>query len=107
MFSRTFRPVISSANARLSHTTRATFRRGHSVISTHTCFPATLLRLNAGAAYKPFWFERQAHGSERGIDNQLEKSPDNQESAGVWTTCVGMSFKSLFMYSADPRHSFE
>ncbi|KAF1828188.1 hypothetical protein BDW02DRAFT_635342 [Decorospora gaudefroyi] len=95
MFSRTYRPVILSANARLSHTIRTTHRRGHSVISAHSSFPATLFRLNAGSAFKPFSFERQAQRNELRINDQLEQSPDNQENADVWTNCLVLNRATL------------
>ncbi|KAF1954678.1 hypothetical protein CC80DRAFT_449014 [Byssothecium circinans] len=82
MFSRTSRPFVFSANGRLSHMTRDAHRRGYSVISTHSTFPATLLRPNAGQAYKPFWFERQARG------NELHQND-------VWSNCLAMDRATL------------
>ncbi|KAF2788227.1 hypothetical protein K505DRAFT_255994 [Melanomma pulvis-pyrius CBS 109.77] len=91
MFSRTYRPPILSSSARLSHTIKCTYRRGHSVISTHSSFPATLLRLNAGSAFKPFWFERQAQKNGLSINDQLGQSPEDGENANVWTNCLDIA----------------
>ncbi|KAF1969800.1 hypothetical protein BU23DRAFT_539186 [Bimuria novae-zelandiae CBS 107.79] len=95
MFSGTSRPIILSASARLFHIIRDTHRRGHSAISTHASFPATLLRLNAGSTFKPFWFERQARRNELDINDQLEQSPDNHENADVWTNCIALNTATL------------
>ncbi|KAF2470849.1 uncharacterized protein BDR25DRAFT_261103 [Lindgomyces ingoldianus] len=93
MFSRTYRPVIFSLNSRLSHTIRCTHQRGYSVISTHSSFPATLLRLNAGSAFNPFWFERQAN--EPSINDPLEQSTENHENADAWTNCLALDRATL------------
>lgn len=53
-------------------------RRGHSAITSPSSFPATLLRLNAGLAFKQFRFERPAQ-------NEYRNAPLN---TNVWTNCL-------------------
>ncbi|KAF2799225.1 hypothetical protein K505DRAFT_404737 [Melanomma pulvis-pyrius CBS 109.77] len=89
MFTRVSRPIISYANIRLSHIVRNTHRFGGSAIYTHYSFPATLFRLNAGVAFKQFWFERQAQSDQLSIHDNLGESKDDLRNADVWTNCLG------------------
>ncbi|SRR6266480_5755543 len=59
MFSRISRPIISSVNTRLSYAVRYASKFRLSALSTHSSFPASLMRLNAGVSFKHFSFERQ------------------------------------------------
>ncbi|KAF1365186.1 hypothetical protein EJ07DRAFT_161282 [Lizonia empirigonia] len=84
MAARTFWPIKLFANTRLSHTMRDIHKHGNSIIPTHSSFPATLLRLNAGPTFKPFWFERQTQSNEANHDN-----------SDVWTNCLALNDATL------------
>ncbi|KAH7402644.1 hypothetical protein BKA66DRAFT_604208 [Pyrenochaeta sp. MPI-SDFR-AT-0127] len=94
------RPFISFANAQLlpfkvvapihhcDRTTQFTGRSTHSGFSTYSSFPATLLHLNAGVAFKQYEFERQAQSHQLGIYENSEESKDDPQKADIWTNCL-------------------
>ncbi|KAF2177149.1 hypothetical protein K469DRAFT_742674 [Zopfia rhizophila CBS 207.26] len=82
MSSRISRAIISYGNITFSRKLSDAHRCGYSSISTVYHFPTTLLRLNAGVAYKQFWFEHDARSGDHSTHNHFGILKDN---ADVWT----------------------
>ena len=95
MFSRISRPIISSANTRLSYAVRGASKYRFSAISIRSSFPASLIRLNAGVVFKQFSFERQALSECHGAHDEVGILKDNLDNAADWSNLPCMLSRTL------------
>ncbi|KAF2867441.1 hypothetical protein BDV95DRAFT_502720 [Massariosphaeria phaeospora] len=85
MLSRIFPHAGVSKNPRLRSMMKELHSRGYSATAIHSSFPATLMRLNAGPAYKSFYCERQIQSKEQITVVESVQSQANHQSAESWT----------------------
>jgi hypothetical protein len=78
-------------SSRLRSMMKEVHSRGYSAAATYSSFPATLMRLNAGPVYKPFYFERPIQSKEQITVVEFVQSQANHQSDEPWTSCIGMS----------------
>ncbi|KAH8730057.1 hypothetical protein GQ44DRAFT_700747, partial [Phaeosphaeriaceae sp. PMI808] len=95
MISRVFPHVGVSKNPRLRSMMKELHSRGYSTTSTHSNFPATLMRLNAGPAYKPFYCERPVQSKEQITIVESVQSQANHQNTESWTHGLALQWVRL------------
>ncbi len=89
MFSLASRRIISF------HVVKEARQRSFSTISTHSNFPASLLRLNAGVAFKQFDFESQALSKYYKHSDKVEIPKASLGGTCVWSDLPCMASRIL------------
>ncbi|KAF2109610.1 hypothetical protein BDV96DRAFT_624343 [Lophiotrema nucula] len=94
MFKSIARSVPSYANSSFAYGARLSRLRCYA-ISSHSKFPATLLRINAGEAFKQFWFESESQNDQLRNYRIFGVPKDGPEDIQPWMDCLGLDRASL------------
>ncbi|KAH7389378.1 hypothetical protein DE146DRAFT_663917 [Phaeosphaeria sp. MPI-PUGE-AT-0046c] len=95
MISRILPQVRISKNSRLCSMIKQLHFRSYTATFTHSSFPATLMRLNAGPVYKPFYGELPVQSKEQITVVESAQMQTSQQTDKPWTHCVGLEWARL------------